>query len=76
MTLVLELSDESSYKQIKKRIEEIRSNIFKILVNSSPKNIENTKGKEVLAEKIISIINLLLAENTVKKVFFKEVLVI
>ena len=76
LTLVLELSDESSYKQIKKRIEEIRSNIFKILVNSSPKNIENTKGKEVLAEKIISIINLLLAENTVKKVFFKEVLVI
>ncbi|KPJ61879.1 MAG: hypothetical protein AMJ42_00675 [Deltaproteobacteria bacterium DG_8] len=76
LTLVLELSDETSYKQITKCIEEVRSNIFKIIVNASPKNIENTQGKEVLAEKIISIINLLLAENIVKKVFFKDVLVI
>jgi len=76
LTLVLELSDESSYKQITKRIEGVRSNIFKILFNFSPKNIENTQGREVLAEKIISILNLLLAENIVKKVFFKDVVVI
>lgn len=76
LTLVLELSDESSYKQITKRIEEVRSNIFKILFNFSPKNIENSQGKEILAEKIISIINLLVAENIVKKVFLKDVLVI
>jgi len=76
LTLVLELSDESAYKKITKRIEEVRSNIFKILFNFSPKNIENAQGKEILAEKIISILNLLLAEDSVKKVLFKDVVVI
>lgn len=75
-TLVLELFDESSYEHIRKRIEGVRSNIFKILVNASPKNVENNKGKEILAEKIISTSNLLLENKIVKSVFFKNVLVI
>jgi flagellar basal body-associated protein FliL len=76
LTLVLELCDEYSYKQVTKRIEEVRSNIFKILLNTSPKNVENSKGQKELAGKIISIVNLLLAEKIVEKVFFKSVVVI
>ncbi len=75
-TLVLELFDESSYEHIRKRIEGVRSNIFKILVSTSPKNVENNKGKEVLAKKIISASNLLLEYKIVKSVFFENVLVI
>ncbi len=75
-TVVLELFNESSYEQIESRIEEVRSNIFKILVNASPKNVGNTKGKKVLAEKIVSTSNLLFGEKVVKRIFFKDVLVI
>jgi len=76
LTLVLELCDEKSYKQVKRKIEEVRNNIFEILVNASHKKIENIQGQKVLVEKIISIINLLLAEKIVEKVFFKNVVVI
>jgi len=76
LTLVLELDDESSYKKITKRIEEVRGNVFKILVKVSPKKIEYPDEKKDLAEKIISTINLLLAKNTVRNVFFKDMLVI
>lgn len=76
LTLVLELDDESSYKKITKRIEEVRGNVFKILVKVSPKKIEYPDEKKALAEKIISTINLLLAKNTVKNVLFKDMLVI
>lgn len=75
-TMVLELFNESSYEQIESRIEEVRSNIFKILVNASPKNVGNTKGKKALAERIVSTSNLLLGEKIVKRIFFKDVLVI
>ena len=75
-TMVLELFNESSYEQVESRIEEVRSNIFKILVNTSPKNVGNTKGKKVLAERIVSTSNHLLGEKVVKRIFFKDVLVI
>ena len=75
-TMVFELFNEGSYDQIESRIEEIRGNIFKILVNASPKNVGNTKGKEVLAKKIVSTSNLLFKEKIVKRIFFKDVLVI
>jgi len=75
-TLVLELLDKGSCEHIKKRIEGVRSNIFKILVSASPKNVENNEGKEVLAKKIISTSNLLLEGKIVKSVFFENVLVI
>ena len=75
-SMVFELFDENSYEQIEGRIEEIRGNIFKILVNASPKNVGNNKGKEVLAETIVSTSNLLLGEKIVKRIFFKDVLVI
>lgn len=75
-TMVLELFNESSYEQIESRIEEVRSNIFKILVNASPENVGNTKGKKVLAERIVSTSNHLFGEKVVKRIFFKDVLVI
>lgn len=75
-TLVLELFDEDSYEQIEGQIEEIRGNIFKVLIGASPKHVGNTKGKSVLAEKIVSTSNLLFKEKVVKRIFFKDVLVI
>ena len=75
-TMVLELFNESFYEQVESRIEEVRSNIFKILANTSPKNVGNTKGKKVLAERIVSTSNHLLGEKVVKRIFFKDVLVI
>jgi len=75
-TLVFELLDKGSCEHIRKRIEGVRSNIFKILVSASPKNVENNEGKEVLAKKIISTSNLLLEGKIVKSVFFENVLVI
>ena len=74
--MVFELFNEGSYDQIESRIEEIRGNIFKILVNASPKNVGNTKGKEILAKKIVSTSNLLFKGKIVKRIFFKDVLVI
>ncbi len=75
-TIVLELFNESSYEQIESRIEEVRDNVFKILVNASPKNVGNAEGKKVLAEKIIATSNLLLGKKVVRRIFFKDVLVI
>ena len=59
---------------IAKRIEEVRSNIFKILVSVSSKKVQ--WEKKVLAEEITLAINLLLKEENVTKAFFKEVVVI
>lgn len=75
-TLVLELFDEGSYEQIERQIEDVRGNIFKILIGASPENIGHTKGKSVLAEKIVSTSNLFFGEKVVKRIFFKDVLVI
>lgn len=74
LTLVLELDDENSHKKITKQMEEVRSNIFKILVSVSPKKVQ--WERKVLAEEITSAINLLLKEENVTKAFFKEVVVI
>jgi len=76
VTLVLELGEGVLNKRIKESIKEIRHSIFKILITTSPKNIENIQGQKVLAEKIISMINLLLAEQMVKRIFFRDVVVI
>jgi len=76
MTLILELYDESSDRQIKKRIEEVRNRVFKVLTNVSPTNIENNRGKKLLSEEIISIINLVLAGKVIKNVYFRDVVVI
>ena len=59
VNMIIELSDKRSSKQIVKRIEEVRGSILSILINVPPKNIENSQGKEVLAEEITSTINLL-----------------
>jgi len=74
LTMVLELCDESDNKQILKQIEQIRSNVFKILINVSPAKIQ--WERRVLAEEILSTINLLIEKEIVKRVFFKDVLVI
>ena len=76
MTLILELYDESSDRQIKKRIEEVRDRVFKVLTNVSLTNIENNRGKKLLSEEIISIINLVLAGKVIKNVYFRDVVVI
>jgi flagellar basal body-associated protein FliL len=76
MTLILELYDESSDRQIKKRIEEVRNRVFKVLTNVSPTNIENNRGKKLLSEEIISIINLVLAGKVIKNVYFRDIVVI
>ena len=76
LTLILELYDESSDRQIKKRIEEVRNRVFKTLTNVSPTNIENNRGKKLLSEEIISIINLVLAGKVIKNVYFRDVVVI
>lgn len=76
MTLILELYDESSDRQIKKRIEEVRNRVFKVLTNVSPTNIENNRGKKLLSEEIISIINMVLAGKIIKNVYFRDVVVI
>ncbi len=76
MTLILELYDESSDRQIKKRIEEVRNRVFKVLTNVSPTNIENNRGKKLLSEEIISIVNLVLAGKVIKNVYFRDIVVI
>lgn len=76
MTLILELYNESSDRQIKKRIEGVRNRVFKVLTNVSPTNIENNQGKKLLSEEIISIINLVLAGKVIKNVYFRDVVVI
>ncbi len=76
VNMIIELADKRSSKQIVKRIEGVRGSILNILINASPKNIESSQGKEVLAEEITSTINLLLGEEIVKGVFFNEVLVV
>ena len=76
LTLILELYDGSSDRQIKKRIEEVRNRVFKTLTNVSPTNIENNRGKKLLAEEIISIINLVLSGKVIKNVYFRDVVVI
>ena len=76
VNMIIELADKRSSKQIVKRIEGIRGSILNILINASPKNIESSQGKEVLAEEITSTINLLLGEEIVKGVFFNEALVV
>ena len=76
ITLILELYDGSADRQIKKRIEEVRSRVFGTLTGVSPSNIENNRGKKLLAEEIISIINLVLAGKVIKNVYFKDVVVI
>jgi flagellar basal body-associated protein FliL len=76
VNMIIELADKRSSKQIVKRIEGVRGSILNILINVSPKNIESSQGKEVLAEEITSTINLLLGEEIVKGVFFNEVLVV
>jgi len=76
LTLILELYDGSSDRQIKKRIEEVRNRVYKTLTNVSPTNIENNRGKKLLAEEIISIINLVLSGKVIKNVYFRDVVVI
>lgn len=76
LTLILELYDGSSDRQIKKRIEEVRNRVFKTLTNVSPTNIENNRGKKLLAEEIISIINLVLSGKVIKNVYFRDIVVI
>jgi flagellar basal body-associated protein FliL len=76
LNLTLELYERSSEKKIKKRIEEVRSRVFRILVNTSSKNIENNQGKRILSEEIVSTINLVLAEKVVKKVYIRDVVLI
>ena len=76
LNLTLELYEKSSEKKIKKRIEEVRSRAFRILVTTSSKNIENDQDKRILSEKIVSTINLVLAEKVVKKVYIRDMVLI
>jgi len=76
LNLTLELYERSSEKKIKKRIEEVRSRAFRILVTTSSKNIENDQDKRILSEKIVSTINLVLAEKVVKKVYIRDMVLI
>jgi len=74
--MILELADKRASKQIVKRIEEVRGSILNILINASPKNIESSQEKEVLAKEIVSTINFLLGQKIVKRIFFNELLVV
>jgi len=76
VTITLELPGRNSSQQIVKNIEEVRSNILKLLLNTPGHNDENTQWKDLLAAEIASTVNLLAERKIVKGVILKDLLVI
>jgi flagellar basal body-associated protein FliL len=76
VTITLELPGRNSSQQIVKNIEEVRSSILKLLLNTPGHNDENAQWKDLLAAEITSALNLLAEGNVVKGVIFKDLLVI
>lgn len=74
-TISLELNGKELSIELDKKTAVIRDRIIRILTSKSVEEISSTKGKQKVSDQIVEILNSMLADGSIKGIYFTEFVV-
>jgi len=74
-TISLELNGKELSIELDKKTAVIRDRIIRILTSKSVEEISSTKGKQKVSDQIVDILNSMLADGSIKGIYFTEFVV-
>jgi flagellar FliL protein len=74
-TISLELNGQELSIELDKKAAVIRDRIIRILTSKSVEEISSTKGKQKVSDQIVDVLNSMLADGSIKGIYFTEFVV-